>query len=216
MTGYCQLSSDCSLSHPAGDHSAQTFAIVRPPPRCKRHPRTKNPQNFATPSTLWCWPSVRSIKLTRQCSAVFQLRAIDFRGEFGAARGSAIAAGAAAAEAAMIAAAKNLQLLELPAHAKAWSCRAAEQFNSEHGRLLCAALEAESWQDHPRNLTAAAIELQNVARNGTVSASITAYSALATSCLRFVSSVVVKCRVENYWQVLCPELDASANSWGVD
>jgi hypothetical protein len=213
LTGYCQLSEDCEVSFSADDLSAQTYAFHRSNPHCATGSgRAGSETSFLDP---WCWPYTDTGISARHCAAVFHLRATDFRGEVNAPEGSAAAAGAKSVEEAMVAASRHLEWLELPSKAHAWSCLAASKYGSEHGQLLCAALLAESWEEHPRNLTGAAQELQILADHGSIGARITAYSTLAWSMVRFLTVIIGDCHIGANG-VICPDLHTIAMSWGVD
>eukprot|EP00927_Polykrikos_kofoidii_P039179 TRINITY_DN33612_c0_g1_i1.p1 TRINITY_DN33612_c0_g1~~TRINITY_DN33612_c0_g1_i1.p1 ORF type:complete len:1111 (+),score=163.63 TRINITY_DN33612_c0_g1_i1:140-3472(+) len=186
-TGYCQLSSSCEVSSVASDPSAQTVAFVRPaqalppspseascstsdsssctllaPPTAPFPLSSASDSAFPNSGPKWCWPFETPSPLEdRACAAAFHVRAANAGGDPNASVGSAASAGAVAAEVAALAAARHLEWLGFMQRAHEWSCLAAVRFSSEHGQLLCAALEAEAWEGHPRNITAAAEKLMS-------------------------------------------------------
>ncbi|CAE8722692.1 unnamed protein product [Polarella glacialis] len=228
-TGYCQMTSDCDASLPAGDASAQTFAVQRPEGSCE----TPKDSRAQRPQAMWCWPweeqeasPVQSGAggTSRGCAAAFRARAADHPAfssvGFDASRlapGSALAASLKDSSAAAVATGRHLEWLGLPGEAHAWSCRAAHRFGSEHGRLRCAAFEAEPWEGHPRDLRRAEAELRRIADGDSSSGStIAAYAALAWLMSQFARAAVVEgCRVElGPRLVRCQGWEAVADAWG--
>jgi len=167
------------------------------------------------PRSQWCWPAGgASPPAVRRCAAAFHVRAAAGLAPASAPVGSAAAASAGVAEAAALAAARHLEHIGLPAPAQAWGCLAAAHSGSEHGCLLCAALETEAWEGHPRNLSGAWEGLDRLMQGASFGGQVAARGALAWAVARFLRAAVAGCYLSAHGAV-CPHLGAEAAVWGL-
>eukprot|EP00747_Dinoflagellata_sp_TGD_P021259 gnl/TRDRNA2_/TRDRNA2_128386_c1_seq1.p1 gnl/TRDRNA2_/TRDRNA2_128386_c1~~gnl/TRDRNA2_/TRDRNA2_128386_c1_seq1.p1 ORF type:complete len:789 (+),score=127.81 gnl/TRDRNA2_/TRDRNA2_128386_c1_seq1:118-2367(+) len=223
FTGYCQLSTDCAVTYAADDTTARTYEVLRPPPApppCKLPPPTTS---LSDTKKVSCWlpgdgsPHDTSDTDIRRCAILFHVRSARLASseEQVAAAGSAAHGSAIAAESAALAAAGHMQLLGLHESAHLWACFVARRFASDHGRLLCAALEAEHWPGHPRNLSAAMGALRELEEHGGQHARIAALGVGLWLHLRFACAAAMACRF-TVNGASCPDLEQAAASWSLD
>lgn len=223
-SGFCQLSAECEHTFAAGDESAQTYDLQRLPSTTSPAPR--EPAEVASECMaalraskmgLQCWPFSGSVSdpSARRCAAVFHARAASVGAQPDAPKGSAMALGAGAAEVAALAAARHLEQMESFGEAQAWACAAAQRFRSDHGQLLCARLEAEAWDGHPRNLDLALRELRSIVDTHSTNMWIAANGATMWLAWSFSLAILRGCHLSLAdGGALCPDFAATASSWG--
>lgn len=220
-TGYCQLSAVCDASYEAGDATASTYELRATSP-------APASASSAVPRSTWCWRLAETGRdAARRCAAAHHARMA------GAVKPGAEVGSEADAEAAAMSAAGLMILLGLPSPASAWACHAATHFSSRAGRILCAELEAESWEGHPRNLSgsvrrlallAGALVDGEFARAGAddgigdgmeseLADHAAAAAALALALAHFARAALARCTLE-VWGVECPDFESTLSEWG--
>ncbi|CAE6922281.1 Tspear [Symbiodinium natans] len=210
-TSYCQLTDRCDRLLEAADASAQTLRLGR------RGSEAAACRASSVRSAVWECSPWQADAPARRCAALYRSRAAEHPATLEALampEGSAIAQALPDAAVAAAAAGHHLEWLGEFGAAHAWNCAAASM-GAPGARLRCAALEAEAWAGHPRNLTKALAHLSSISDHDKMrGADMAVFGTASLLRGRFLLALARSCTWRAWLPPRCDELETVAADWG--